>query len=46
MRKLGPGSVVIEPRGVAHYAMTKEEGAELQVNSTGPAGMKFVEPGR
>lgn len=42
MQKLGPGSVIIEPRGVAHYAMTKEDGAELQVNSMGPAGMKFV----
>ena len=46
LQALGPGSVIIEPKGVAHYAMTKEEGAELQVNSMGPAGMKFLEPGR
>ncbi len=46
MQALSPGSVVIEPPGVAHYAMTKEEGAELQTNSTGPAGMTFLDPGR
>jgi quercetin dioxygenase-like cupin family protein len=46
MQALGPGSVVIEPRGVAHYAMTKEEGAELQTNSTGPAGMTFLQQGK
>lgn len=46
MQALGPGSVVIEPPGVAHYAMTKEVGAELQTNSTGPAGMTFLQRGK
>ncbi len=43
MQALGPGSVIIEPKGVAHFAMTKDAGAELQVNSVGPAGMKFLQ---
>jgi len=42
LRALGPGSVIIEPKGIAHYAMTKQEAAELQVTSMGPAGMTFV----
>jgi hypothetical protein len=46
LQAYGPGSVIIESRGVAHYAMTKEEGAEIQTNSTGPAGMQYIEPGK
>ncbi|MEO8006820.1 MAG: cupin domain-containing protein [Betaproteobacteria bacterium] len=46
LQAYGPGSVIIESRGVAHYAMTKEEGAEIQTNSTGPAGMQYLEPGK
>jgi hypothetical protein len=42
LQPLGPGSVIIEPKGVAHYAMTKQGGAELQITSIGPAGMSFV----
>ena len=44
LQPLGPGSVIIEPKGIAHYAMTKQDGAELQVTSIGPAGMTFVKP--
>jgi len=44
LQALGPGAVIIEPRGVAHYALTREQGAELQVTSIGPAGMSFVTP--
>ena len=44
LQAFGPGSVIIESRGVAHYAMTKEEGAEIQTNSTGPSGMQYLEP--
>ncbi|HVY06269.1 MAG TPA: cupin domain-containing protein [Burkholderiales bacterium] len=46
LRAFGPGSVIVEPRGVAHFAMAGEEGAELQTNSTGPAGMTFLEPAK
>ena len=46
LRAYGPGSVIIESRGVAHYAMTKEEGAEIQTTSMGPAGMQYIEPGK
>lgn len=46
LQAYGPGSVIIESRGVAHYAMTKEEGAEIQTTSTGPAGMQYIEPGK
>lgn len=46
LQAYGPGSVIIEARGVAHFAMTKEEGAEIQTNSTGPAGMQYIEPGK
>ena len=46
LRAFGPGSVIIESRGVAHFAMTKEEGAEIQTTSTGPAGMQYIEQGK
>lgn len=42
LQPLGPGSVIIEPKGVAHYALTKQGGAELQITSIGPAGMTFL----
>jgi quercetin dioxygenase-like cupin family protein len=42
LQPLGPGSVIIEPKDVAHYAMTKQGGAELQITSIGPAGMTFL----
>ena len=42
LQELGPGSVIIEPKGVPHYAMTKDEGAELQVSAIGPTATKFV----
>jgi len=34
--------LVIEAKGIPHFAMTKEEGAELQVTAIGPAGLLFL----
>ena len=42
LQAFGPGSVIIEAKGVPHYAMTKAEGAELQVTAIGPAGLQFL----
>jgi hypothetical protein len=46
LKAFGPGSVIIESKGLPHYAMTKEEGAEIQTTSMGPAGMQYIEPGK
>ncbi len=46
LQELGPGSVIIEPKGVPHYAMTKDEAVELQVSAIGPAGTKFLNESR
>jgi hypothetical protein len=42
LQAYGPGSVIIEAKGVPHFAMTKEEGTELQVTAIGPAGLQFI----
>ena len=42
LQAFGPGSVIIEAKGIPHNAMTKEEGAELQVTAIGPAGLQFL----
>ena len=42
LQKFGPGSVIIEAIGVPHFALTKEEGATLQVTAIGPAGIKIL----
>ena len=42
LQELGPGSVIIEPKGVPHYAMTKDDGAELQVSAIGPTATRFL----
>jgi quercetin dioxygenase-like cupin family protein len=41
VQEFGPGSVIIEAKGVPHFAMTKDEGAVLQVTAIGPAGLQF-----
>jgi quercetin dioxygenase-like cupin family protein len=43
MQAFGPGSVIIEAKGVSHFAMTEEEGTVLQVTAIGPAGLRFVD---
>jgi quercetin dioxygenase-like cupin family protein len=44
LQAFGPGSVIIETKGVPHFAMTKEEGAVLQVTAIGPAGLQLIDP--
>jgi quercetin dioxygenase-like cupin family protein len=46
LKAFGPGSVIIESKGVPHYAMTKQEGTEIQTTSMGPADMQYIEPGK
>lgn len=43
LKAYGPGSVIIEARGLPHFAMTREEGTELQVTAIGPAGLTYLE---
>jgi hypothetical protein len=42
-RDLGPGSFVILPAGMAHFAWTTDEGI-IQINSEGPFQIKYVNP--
>ncbi len=42
LRVLGPGSVLVEPRGVAHFAMTKGEEVMLHIVGEGPVGTNPV----
>ncbi|HEX9449818.1 MAG TPA: cupin domain-containing protein [Burkholderiales bacterium] len=42
LQGFGPGSVIIEAKGVPHFATTKDEGVDLQVTAIGPAGLQFV----
>ena len=36
LKALGPGSVVVEPRGQPHFAMTRDEPVTLQLVAEGP----------
>jgi quercetin dioxygenase-like cupin family protein len=37
LKALGPGSLLVEPKGVAHFAMTKDEEVMLHTVAEGPA---------
>ena len=37
LRALGPGSLIVEPVGVAHFARTKGEAVMLHIVGEGPA---------
>ena len=43
LKVLPPGSFYTEPPGVDHFAMTKAEGAVIQINGTGPSGTTYVD---
>jgi quercetin dioxygenase-like cupin family protein len=45
LKPLPAGSFFIEPKGVAHYAMTKGE-VILQLDAIGPTGTVYVEGGK
>ena len=42
-RELGPGSFVVLPAGMAHFAWTKDE-TIIQINSEGPFQINYVNP--
>jgi quercetin dioxygenase-like cupin family protein len=42
LKALGPGSVLVEPRGAAHFAMTKGEAVLLHIVGEGPAGVTAI----
>lgn len=44
LKELPPGSFYTEPPGVAHFAMTKGEGATVQITGTGPSDTVYVDP--
>lgn len=42
LKELPAGSVYTEPPGVDHFAMTKEEGAVIEITGFGPSGTTYV----
>jgi quercetin dioxygenase-like cupin family protein len=43
LKALPAGSFFTEPKNAAHFAMTKEDGVELQLNAVGPTGTTYVD---
>ena len=37
LKALGPGSLIVEPKGIPHFAMTRGEPVMLQIVGEGPA---------
>jgi len=44
LKQLPPGSVYTEPPNANHFAMTRGEGAVIQITGTGPSGTTYVDP--
>jgi len=44
LKELPPGSFYTEPPGVFHFAMTKGEGATIQISGTGPSDTVYADP--
>ncbi|SRR5213593_2006174 len=44
LKELPPGSFYTEPPGVAHFAMTKAEGAIVEISGTGPSDTVYADP--
>ena len=44
LKELPPGSFYTEPPGVAHFAMTKGEGAIVEISGTGPSDTVYADP--
>jgi quercetin dioxygenase-like cupin family protein len=42
LRPLGPGSLIVEPQGVPHFAMTKGDAVMLHIVGEGPAATNPV----
>jgi quercetin dioxygenase-like cupin family protein len=43
LKQMAPGSFYTEPPGVPHFAMTKSEGATVQISGTGPSDTLYVD---
>ena len=46
LKELPPGSFYTEPPSTNHFAMTKGEGAVIQITGYGPTGTTYVDPAR
>jgi len=44
LKELPAGSFYTEPPGVNHFAMTKSEGATIQISGTGPTDTVYADP--
>jgi len=44
LQELPAGSIYTEPPGANHFAMTKGEGAVIQITGVGPSGTTYVDP--
>lgn len=44
LKELPVGSVYTEPPGANHFAMTKDDGAIIQITGFGPSGTTYVNP--
>jgi quercetin dioxygenase-like cupin family protein len=44
LKQLPQGSVYTEPPNANHFAMTRSEGAVIQITGTGPSGTTYVDP--
>ena len=44
LKELPAGSVYTEPPGANHFAMTRGEGAVVQITGYGPSGTTYVDP--
>jgi len=44
LKALPPGSFYTEPPGMDHFAMTRGEGAVIQISGTGPSGTTYADP--
>jgi hypothetical protein len=44
LKALPAGSFYTEPPGMDHFAMTRDEGAVIQISGYGPSGTTYVDP--
>ena len=44
LKLLPSGSVYTEPPNANHFAMTRGEGAVIQITGSGPSGTTYVDP--
>jgi hypothetical protein len=44
LKALPAGSFYTEPPNSNHFAMTRQDGAVIQISGTGPSGTTYVDP--